>query len=55
MGIKWIFEPPDELLVRASKNLRGGESLEKIILNLIRSWIMQREEQQLKKDKRKRA
>jgi len=54
MGIKWIIEPPNELLVRVSKNLRSGESLEKIMIILLQGWAIRREEQEIKKSKSKK-
>ncbi len=52
---KVIIEYPNEVLARFLNSLRKGETLQGNILNHSRAWIIREEEQQLKKDKRKRA
>ncbi len=53
--IKVIIEFPNEVLARIYILLRNGESPEDKILNYCRAGIIREDEQQLKKDKRKRA
>ncbi len=53
--IKVIIEFPEDVLAGIYKLLRNGESLEPKVINYCRAGIIRGKEQQLKKDKRKRA
>jgi len=46
---------PNEVLARMYRSMRNDESLEKRIIILCQDWIMRKEQEQLKKEKRKRA